>query len=215
MNKGRNIMIILCCLLLLGLLTFLSRTKSNNYSDVVDGVRYIMKGAENNVKNYEFYFKDDKVMTGSLIHTAEYSEFKIYIRGEFDKEIQDFYTEPYEYTYKIYGTEKDNTYIEWEYTEGIDEKLKVNKPYAVFSEDVFKTMVFGQEPFISISQALVVAIFAVGAGLIIGKAEELWHIIYRKNEDDYPAWDDMNGIKRVGIGIFIFDAILLVIFIAI
>ena len=79
MNTGRNIMIILCCLLLLGLLTFLSRTKSNNYSDVVDGVRYIMKGAENNVKNYEFYFKDDKVMTGSLIHTAEYSELKIYI----------------------------------------------------------------------------------------------------------------------------------------
>lgn len=215
MNKGRNIMIILCCLLLLGLLTFLSRTKSNNYSDVVDGVRYIMKGAENNVKNYEFYFKDDKVMTGSLIHNAEYSELKIYIRGEYDKTLNDYYTEPYEYTYKIYGTEKDNTYIEWEYTEDIDEALKLNKPYEVFSEEVFKTMVFGQEPFISISQALVVAIFAAGAGLIIGKAEELWHIIYRKNEDDYPAWDDMNGIKRVGIGIFIFDAILLVIFIAI
>lgn len=215
MNKGRNIMIILCCLLLLGLLTFLSRTKSNNYSDVVDGVRYIMKGAENNVKNYEFYFKDDKVMTGSLIHNAEYSELKIYIRGDYDKTLNDYYTEPYEYTYKIYGTEKDNTYIEWEYTEDIDEALKLNKPYEVFSEEVFKTMVFGQEPFISISQALVVAIFAVGAGLIIGKAEELWHIIYRKNEDDYPAWDDMNGIKRVGIGIFIFDAILLVIFIAI
>lgn len=215
MNKGRNIMIILCCLLLLGLLTFLSRTKSNNYSDVVDGVRYIMKGAENNVKNYEFYFKDDKVMTGSLIHNAEYSELKIYIRGDYDKTLNDYYTEPYEYTYKIYGTEKDNTYIEWEYTEDIDEALKLNKPYEVFSEEVFKTMVFGQEPFISISQALVVAIFAAGAGLIIGKAEELWHIIYRKNEDDYPAWDDMNGIKRVGIGIFIFDAILLVIFIAI
>ena len=208
-------MIILCCLLLLGLLTFLSRTKSNNYSDVVDGVRYIMKGAENNVKNYEFYFKDDKVMTGSLIHNAEYSELKIYIRGDYDKTLNDYYTEPYEYTYKIYGTEKDNTYIEWEYTEDIDEALKLNKPYEVFSEEVFKTMVFGQEPFISISQALVVAIFAAGAGLIIGKAEELWHIIYRKNEDDYPAWDDMNGIKRVGIGIFIFDAILLVIFIAI
>ena len=215
MNKGRNIMIILCCLLLLGLLTFLSRTKSNNYSDVVDGVRYIMKGAENNVKNYEFYFKDDKVMIGSLIHNAEYSELKIYIRGDYDKTLNDYYTEPYEYTYKIYGTEKDNTYIEWEYTEDIDEALKLNKPYEVFSEEVFKTMVFGQEPFISISQALVVAIFAAGAGLIIGKAEELWHIIYRKNEDDYPAWDDMNGIKRVGIGIFIFDAILLVIFIAI
>ena len=174
-----------------------------------------MKGAENNVKNYEFYFKDDKVMTGSLIHNAEYSELKIYIRGDYDKTLNDYYTEPYEYTYKIYGTEKDNTYIEWEYTEDIDEALKLNKPYEVFSEEVFKTMVFGQEPFISISQALVVAIFAAGAGLIIGKAEELWHIIYRKNEDDYPAWDDMNGIKRVGIGIFIFDAILLVIFIAI
>ena len=76
-------------------------------------------------------------------------------------------------------------------------------------------MVFGQEPFITISQAVIVAFFAACAGLIIGKAEELWHILYRKDENEYPKWEDMNGIKRVGIGIFIFDAILLVIFIAI
>ena len=61
MNKGRNIMILMCCLLLLGLLTFLARTKANNYSAVVDDVRYIMKGAEDNVKNYEFYFKDRRI----------------------------------------------------------------------------------------------------------------------------------------------------------
>ena len=215
MNKGRNILIVLCCLLLLGLLTFLARTKANNYSAVVDNVRYIMKGAEDNVKNYEFYFVDDKVMTGRLTQNAECSELKIYIRGEFDESINDYYTEPYEYTYKIYGTKKANAYIEWEYTSDAEEALKINKPYAVFSEELFKTMVFGQEPFITIPQAVIVAFFAVCAGLIIGKAEELWHIIYRKDENEDPKWEDMNGIKRVGIGIFIFDAILLICFVVI
>lgn len=213
MNKGRNILIILCCLLVLGLLTFLARTKSNNYSAVVDDVRYIMKGAEDNVKNYEFYFVDDKVMTGTLTQTPEYSELRIYIRGEFDETIKDYDKEPYEYTYKIYGTNKNNAYVKWEYAEDISEELKANKPYALFSENLFKTMKFGQEPFITIPQAGTVAVLAIIAGLIIGKAEELWHIIYKKDVDEDPKWEDMNGIKRVGIGIFIFDAILLICFV--
>lgn len=213
MNKGRNILIILCCLLVLGLLTFLARTKSNNYSAVVDDVRYIMKGAEDNVKNYEFYFVDDKVMTGTLTQTPEYSELRIYIRGEFDETIKDYDKEPYEYTYKIYGTNKNNAYVKWEYAEDISEELKANKPYALFSENLFKTMKFGQEPFITIPQAGTVAVLAIIAGLIIGKAEELWHFIYKKDVDEDPKWEDMNGIKRVGIGIFIFDAILLICFV--
>lgn len=213
MNKGRNILIILCCLLVLGLLTFLGRTKANNYSDVVDDVRYVMKGSQDNVKKYEFYFKDDKVMTGQLIHTADNLCLKIFIRGEFDEDLQEYYTEPYEYTYFIKGTNKDNAVIEWQYTEDIDESLKTNQPFAVFSQDVMKSMVYGQEPYISIPQAFIVAILAAFAGLIIGKAEELWHILYKKAEDQYPAWEDMSGIKRVGIGIFIFDAILLIVFV--
>lgn len=213
MNKGRNILIVLCCLLVLGLLTFLARTKSNNYSAVVDDVRYIMKGAEDNVKNYEFYFVDDKVMTGTLTQTPEYSELRIYIRGEFDETIKDYDKEPYEYTYKIYGTNKNNAYVKWEYAEDISEELKANKPYALFSENLFKTMKFGQEPFITIPQAGTVAVLAIIAGLIIGKAEELWHFIYKKDVDEDPKWEDMNGIKRVGIGIFIFDAILLICFV--
>ena len=215
MNKGRNILIILCCLLMLGLLTFLARTKSNNYSAVVNEVRYIMKGAEDNVKNYEFYFVDDKVMTGKLTQTPEYSELKIYIRGEFDENLNDYMTSPYEYTYKIYGTNKSNAYVKWEYSEDIPEELKTNNPYGVFSEDLFKTMKFGQEPFITIPQAGIIAVFAVVAGLIIGKAEELWHIIYKKDPNEDPKWEDTNGIKRVGIGIFIFDAILLICFVVI
>ena len=79
MNKGRNIMILMCCLLLLGLLTFLARTKANNYSAVVDDVRYIMKGAEDNVKNYEFYFKDDKVNYASFALTRPTSQISVLI----------------------------------------------------------------------------------------------------------------------------------------
>lgn len=213
MNKGRNILIILCCLLVLGLLTFLGRTKANNYSDVVDGVRYIMKGSQDNITNYEFYFKDDKVMVGKLVHTAENLCLQIFVRGEFDEDLQEYYTEPYEYTYFIKGTNKDNAVIEWKYTDDIEEERKTNKPFGVFSQDVMKSMVFGQEPYISLPQAFIVAILAAGAGLIIGKAEELWHIIYKKAEDQYPAWDDMKGIKRVGVGIFIFDAVLLIMFV--
>lgn len=65
MNKGRNFMILMACLLLLGLLTFLTRTKMENRSDVVDNVRYILKSSANNVKNYEFYFTDDSYHNGN------------------------------------------------------------------------------------------------------------------------------------------------------
>lgn len=216
MNKGRNIIIILCCLLLIGVLTFLSRTTGNNSSAVVDGVRYILKGVENNTSNYEFYFTDDTVMTGRLIRDAECATLKISVRGEPIKSegnIIDYESTDFEYVYKIYGTNKSNSYINWEYSEYISDDLKANKPYEVFSEDVLTSMVFGNEPLISIIQALVIAVFAVIGGLIIGFAEELWHILYKKSEDEDPAWDDMNGIKRVGIGIFVFDAILLILFV--
>ena len=214
MNKGRNIMILMCCLLLLGLLTFLARTKANNYSAVVDDVRYIMKGAEDNVKNYEFYFKDDKVMVGKLIHTAECSQLQVSVRGEYNEDLQEYYTEPYEYTYKIYGTNKDNSYVKWEYTDTYSQENVKNKPHEIFTADLMRTMMFGEEPFISIFQAFVIGVIALFGGLIIGKAEELWHILYRKGEDQIPAWEDMTGIKRVGIGVLIFDAVLLIVFIA-
>ena len=213
MNKGRNIMILMCCLLLLGCLTFLTRTKSQNYSEVVDDVRYILKSSTDSVKNYEFYFKDEIVMTGVMETTEEGTIINIYIRESYDETLQDYLTEPYAYYYTVSGTEKDNAVVEWGYIEDIEDSQKLNKPYERFTPEVFKSMIYGTEPYIAIWQALTVAVLALAGGAVILKAEELWHILYKKSEDEYPAWEDMNGIKRVGIGILIFNALLLILFI--
>ena len=74
-------------------------------------------------------------------------------------------------------------------------------------------MIYGTDSIITIWQAIAVAIIAVTGGVIIGKAEELWHILYKKPEEENPVWEDMNGIKRTGIGILIFDGVLLLVFI--
>ncbi len=219
MNKGRNIMLILCCLLVIGCLTFFARTKASNASAVVDDVRYVLKSSENDVKNYEFYFTDDVVMTGTLHSDKEASTLYLYIRGEYDETLADYYTDSYEYYYVIKGDSRDNATVEWFVDENAEslENATVypDSPYERFTENVFVSMLFGTEAYISISQAFIVGLLAFLGGIIILKAEELWHIIYRKKEDDTPAWKDMNGIKRVGIGILIFAAVLLIVFIVI
>ena len=195
MNKGRNFFILMSCLLLLGLLTFLTRTKLENRSGVVDNVRYILKSSVNNVKNYEFYFTDDMVMTGTL-ENADGS-----------------YTQPYAYYYTVSGSQKSNAAVEWHYEEDAEEAQKTGEPYERFTERVFISMIYGTDSIITIWQAIAVAIIAVTGGVIIGKAEELWHILYKKPEEENPVWEDMNGIKRTGIGILIFDGVLLLVFI--
>ena len=213
MNKGRNFMILMACLLLLGLLTFLTRTKMENRSDVVDNVRYILKSSANNVKNYEFYFTDDVIITGTLENTGEGYNLYLYIRESYDETLQDYLTEPYAYYYTIRGTQKQNATVEWHYTEDLDESQKTDQPYERFTERVFSSMIYGVDSYLSLWQALIVAVLAVMGGIVIGKAEELWHIIYKKPDEDNPVWEDMNGIKRTGIGILIFDAVLLIVFI--
>ena len=213
MNKGRNFLILMCCLLVLGMLTFLTRTKMANRSDVVDNVRYIMKSSSDNIRNYEFYFTDDLVMTGTLTEQEDTYELRIYIREAYDETLQDYLTEPYAYYYVIRGSQKQNASVECHYTEEIGEDQKTDQPYARFTEAVILAMLFGADSYISLWQALLVAILAIMGGGIIGKAEELWHIVYRKPEDVNPVWEDMTAIKRTGIGILIFDAILLIVFI--
>ena len=83
MNKGRNIMLILCCLLVIGCLTFFARTKTRNSSEVVDNVRYVLKSSENDTKNYEFYFTDDVVMTGTVQMEKDKATIYLYVRGEY------------------------------------------------------------------------------------------------------------------------------------
>lgn len=216
MNKGRNFLILMSCLLLLSVLTFLTRTKMSNNTAVIDNVRYILKSAEDNTKNYEFYFVDETVMTGTLKTTPEEYVLTLYVRGDYFKYDGggEYETEPYAYYYTVTGTDKQNASVKWHYNEDADGSSNMEtEPYGRFTENVFKSMVFGTDPFINIWQALTVGIIAVSGGTVIVKAEEIWHIIYRRPDDDTPAWEDMSGIKRTGIGILIFDAVLLILFI--
>ena len=213
MNKGRNFFILMACLLVLGMLTFLTRTKMENRSGVVDNVRYILRSADNNVKNYDFYFTDELFMKGTL--TKEDAGLTLYVSkvDSFDETIEDYLTTPYAYYYTIRGTDRENAEVDWHYTEDITESEKTNAPYERFTERVFISMIFGTEPYITLWQAAVVAALAIGGGLIIGKAEELWHILNKKPEEEDPKWEDMNGIKRAGIAVLIADAVLLAVFI--
>lgn len=214
MNKGRNIMLILCCLLVIGCLTFFARTKTRNSSEVVDNVRYVLKSAENDTKNYEFYFTDYVVMTGTVQMEKDKATIYLYVRGEYIEDLKEYETDEYDYYYVVTGTERDNADVAWY----LDENSEISdksaaKPYERFSEQVFVSMLFGTEPYISIPQAFIIGLLVLAGGAVILMAEELWHIIYRKPDYDTPAWHDMDGIKRVGVGILIFAAILLIVFI--
>lgn len=213
MNKGRNFMILMACLLTLSLLTFLTRTKMENTSGVVDQVRYILKSTTNNVTNYEFYFTDKMVMTGILEKDSGKYELSIYIRGEYDKTIKDYLSTTYAYHYTIEGTERSNASVSWSYDEDADENEKTNSPYERITPNVMIAMIFGETSYISLWQAILVAVIAAAGGLIIAKAEELWHIINHRPDNEDPKWDDMTNIKRTGTGILIFDAVLLLVFI--
>ncbi len=222
-------MILMSCLLLLSLLTFLSRTKMNNTSAVVDNVRYIYKsaadsGSDRTVKNYEFYFVDDTVMKGTVSQESGGSDISLYVRGEREKgdggEENEYEWHAYAYEYTVSGSSKKDSQVTWRENEYADASAYSkyigndgDGPYARFTENVFKSMIFGTDPMISVWQALTVGVIALSGGAVIVKAEELWHIIYKKPEDDTPVWEDMNGIKRTGIGILIFDAALLILFI--
>ena len=53
MNKGRNIFLLLMCLLCVSVLTFLSVFQRGNRSGVVDDVRYVLEN-EDTVSYYDF-----------------------------------------------------------------------------------------------------------------------------------------------------------------
>lgn len=213
MNKGRNFFILMACLLVLGMLTFLTQTRTRNSSGVVDNVRYILKSSINHVKNYEFYFTDDTVMIGTLEKNENHYRLTVYIRDTYDETIQEYLTQPYAYYYVISGSDKKGASVEWHYREDLPAEEQENAPYERFTEQVFLSMIYGKDSYINIWQAILVALFAVLGGTIIAKAEELWHILYRKREEEDPVWEDMNGIKRGGVAVLILDAVLLIVFV--
>ena len=92
---------------------------------------------------------------------------------------------------------------------------KDEEPFGRFSKNVFKTMIFGKKPLVSVLQAVIVAAIAAGGVLIIFFAEELWHFFNRKGEDEIPEWHDMDIYKRVGGVIIAVSVVLLIVFIII
>ncbi len=230
MNKGRNVAILMGCLLVLSLLTLLTRTFGDNRTGVIDNVRYVRDSdPANSDVLYEFYFVGDEVMQGvlsqdesgtynivvSLRVPIERDESEIDV--DINDEVPDYTLVPYAYSYSVRGETKkaaEVTYSEID-PDGGEIYGKDEEPFGRFSKNVFKTMIFGKKPLVSVLQAVIVAAIAAGGVLIIFFAEELWHFFNRKGEDEIPEWHDMDIYKRVGGVIIALSVVLLIVFIII
>ncbi len=226
MNKGRNVAILLGCLLVLSLLTLLTRTFGDNRTGVVDYVRYVRDPDPDRPGTiYEFYFVGTEVMEGALEQLDD-GRRRITVDVRVPKAVPeqesretgdkgDEYTlEPYGYTYYVSGEDKASAEVTWEYAEGFDGSF-AEEPFGRFTPDVFLTMIFGKKPLITVLQAVIVAAIAAGGALIIFYAEELWHFFNRKGEEEIPQWHDMDVYKRTGGAVIGVAVALLIVFIII
>ncbi len=211
MNKGRNIAILLACLLSVSLLAFLTRQVDSKRTAVVDRVRYIQEITEDGVVQYSFYFVGDRVMEGHLEQQDDGTR-KITIFERIPPKGEEYELEPYGYTYFITGTDLEDGKVTWKYAEGFDDTFE-EEPFERFSKRMFRTMIFGSGPLVTMPQAGFVAILAACGALIIFYAEELWHIVGRKRPEEDPKWEELTIYKRVGGGIMIGAAVLLLIFV--
>jgi len=226
MNKGRNVAILMVCLLVLSLLTLLTRTYDTNRTAVVDYVRYVRVTSEDvTAVKYEFYFVGTEVMEGTVtedddgtIRVVISERIPIERPGsaasestEDDGEL-DYTLSPYGYTYLISGKSRKTAEVNWEYAEGFDSSF-AEEPFERFSKKVFVTMLYGQKPLLTVFEAIMVAAIAAGGALIIFNAEELWHFFNKKGEDEIPEWHDMDIYKRIGGGVIGLAVVLLIVFI--
>lgn len=212
MNKGRNLAILMACLLSLSLLAFLTRQTDAKRTAVVDRVRYIQEVTEEGeLVQYSFYFVGDRVMEGHLNQQDDGTRV-ITIYERIPPKGEEYELEPYGYVYSIQGNSLKDGKVTWAYAEGFDETFE-EEPFERFSQKMFLTMMFGRSPLVSIPQAVLVAIIAAAGALIIFYAEELWHIVRRKRPEEDPKWEEMTIYKRVGAGIMIGAAVLLLIFV--
>ena len=185
MNKGRNIAILMACLLVLSLLTLLTRSFGGNDTAVVDNVRYVRDSdALSTVTLYEFYFVGTEVMEGDLeqLDDGRYRftlRYRIPIERNEDEididqndELPDYTLEPYGYTYYLTGDSEKTAEVTWEYAEGFGPEFG-EQPWERFSPKVFKTMIFGRKPPLTIPQALLVAAIAARGGKapVLGKLD--------------------------------------------
>ncbi|MBR5059945.1 MAG: hypothetical protein IKX06_04140 [Clostridia bacterium] len=191
MYKGRNVLLVMICLLGVSILTFLTLFERSNTSGVADGVRYIVASEEDGVKYLEFYFKDPDVKaTGTATDAGNLVIFTI---------------DGSDCTYTV-----DKETLEVGVTGGGE-----GDPFGVYTQKLFRLMVKGKDRFIKFWQAIIVGVVALAGGAVILFAEEIWHVIYKKRGDEIPAWKDMNGIKIAGGAVIGAAAVLLIIFILI
>lgn len=178
MNKGRNILILLGCLLCVSLLSFLTLFQRSNNSGVVDRVRYVLESdEEESGRSYSFYFvKGDSVQATA----AEDSEsWTVTVTGC-----------PYVYTVE----KSSGTVRAWR-----DGQESGEEAFSLYTEDFFRTMLLGKDRLLFFWQAAIVAVVVFAGGAIILYAEELWHILKRTPESvAIPQWSDMKGIKIAG-----------------
>ena len=133
MNKGRNLIVLMCCLLVLSLLTFLAKSRNTNKNAVVDDVRYVKVASNDNVTKYEFYFVEDFVMVG-IMSTLEDGSKKINVshRGDYIEETDEYeILDDYEYYYNEYTKKGWQIYIFYvgDIIENLQEKLDIISQY--------------------------------------------------------------------------------------
>ena len=198
MNKGRNIFLLMITLACISVLSFLMLFESNRKSGVVDDVRFYQKSVEDRLYTYEFYFKEGEKIDAEVFHNAD---------GNYEVTI-----DYCDYTYLISGTNRDNAVVTETLLPGAADDGVVSEPYEVYTKDFFITMMFGKEDLLAFWQAVVVFVIGLLGALMIMYAEELWHIVKKKDKDDYPKWEELTIYKQIGIGLIVLAVVVLILF---
>lgn len=197
MNKGRNIALLLGCMLCVSILAFLVRWNMGNHEGVVDNVRYVKGDANDDITEYSFYFIDRNKMDATLEYKGD-NEWMIIFQD-------------YEYNYRVVGTSRNDAVIE-----AIPQyDVLETEPFDVISKRVFLYMIYGKPPVLTVPQAILVFLLIVSGGFVIIKAEELWYFLGRRSKEEIPKWEDLNVFKYAGGAIIGLAVLLLIIFIII
>ena len=198
MNKGRNIFLLMITLVCISILSFFMLFESNRKSGVVDDVRFYQVSVDDRLYTYEFYFKEADKADAEVFENAD---------GEFEVTINNW-----DYSYVVSGTNRDNAVVTETLLPGAEDDGVVSEPYGLYTKDFFITMMFGKEDLLSFWQAVVVFVIGVIGALMIMYAEEIWHIVKKKDKDDYPKWEELNIYKGIGIGVIVSAVVILILF---
>ena len=100
------------------------------------------------------------------------------------------------YRYVISGEREKDAEIQYYVTD--EEAAADIQPYETFTEAFFLAMVYGAEPVLKMTEAIIVAFIAACGGLIIGKSEELWGYFNKDVTKEFPEWEDMGKYRVAG-----------------